>query len=81
MLEYVSAICTVIVSLQVLKVVCGFVYSQFIAPAMNAGTDLKKMGKWAGKNKICTYYLFSSFYYNYLSFEISFKFLIIASSI
>ena len=68
MFEYVSAVCTVIVSLQVLKVICGFVYSQFVAPALNAGPDLKKMGKWAGNDthiqtfsgvRVCTFESFS----------------------
>lgn len=47
MLEYLSAVCTVFVSLQVIKVVCGFLYNHVLAPAMGAGVDLKKMGKWA----------------------------------
>ncbi|XP_065219595.1 very-long-chain 3-oxoacyl-CoA reductase [Planococcus citri] len=47
MLDFISTVCTLIVSVQVLKIVYNFLYNQVIAPAIAGNPDLKKMGKWA----------------------------------
>lgn len=61
MLEIISTVCTLIVSVQVIRVLYNFLYNQVIGPAISAGPDLKKMGKWAGKQ-------FSYFFHSYILF-------------
>lgn len=61
MLEIISSLCTLVVSVQVIRVVFNFLYNQVIGPALNVQPDLKKMGKWAGKMIfLITFPLFSA---------------------
>lgn len=52
MLNFFSSLCTLIVSVQLLKIVYNILYNHVIGRILNPAPNFKKLGKWAGKLQV-----------------------------